>query len=233
MKSLTTFSSKWLRRLAPDRCRSVPLLLLFLFTHSLQAADEVDPSIKLREQLRAVMLQLRTSQTDAANALAEKAIAEQKAEEQAKKITDLDKLYATLVKQNSADKATSDETIAKLNNKVAEREKRIEQYVKALDEWKAGYQKAAAIARTKEDERATLASEVIVHKRSIADLQAKNISLFNTANEILDRYENYALGKAIGAREPFIGTTRVKIENQVQGYKDKILDNRLAAPKAN
>jgi Holliday junction resolvasome RuvABC endonuclease subunit len=176
------------------------------------------------------MLQLRTSQTDAANALAEKAIAEKKAEDQAARITELDKRYAALVKQGNSDKAASEEAIAKLNNKVAEREKRIAQFEKALEEWKAGYQKAAAIARTKEDERATLASEVIVNKRSIADLQTKNIALFNTAHEILDRYENYALGKAISAREPFIGTTRVKIENQVQGYKDKILDNRLAAP---
>lgn len=233
MKSLTITSSKWLGRLASDRCRSVPLLLLFLFTQPLHAAEEVDPTVKLREQLRAVMLQLRTSQTDAANALAEKAIAEKKAEDQATKIADLDKRHATLVKQNSADKAASEEAIAKLNNRVAEREKRIGQFEKALEEWKAGYQKAAAIARTKEDERAALASEVIVNKRSIADLQSKNITLFNTANEILDRYESYALGKAISAREPFIGTTRVKIENQVQGYKDKILDNRIAAPKAN
>ncbi len=60
----------------------------------------------------------------------------------------------------------------------------------------------------------------------------KNVSLFNTANEILDRYESYALGKALGAREPFIGTTRVKIENQVQGYKDRILDQRIQAPTA-
>lgn len=233
MKSLTITSSKWLGRLASDRCRSVPLLLLFLFTQPLHAAEEVDPTVKLREQLRAVMLQLRTSQTDAANALAEKAIAEKKAEDQATKIADLDKRHATLVKQNSADKAASEEAIAKLNNRVAEREKRIGQFEKALEEWKAGYQKAAAIARTKEDERAALASEVIVNKRSIADLQSKNITLFSTANEILDRYESYALGKAISAREPFIGTTRVKIENQVQGYKDKILDNRIAAPKAN
>ncbi len=45
-----------------------------------------------------------------------------------------------------------------------------------------------------------------------------------------DRYEGYSLGKALAAREPFIGTTRVKVENLVQGYKDKILDNRIAAP---
>lgn len=210
----------------------VPTLLFFLFILPLQAADEVDPTIKLREQLRSVMLQLRTAQTDAANAQAEKAIADQKAEDQAAKITELDKRYATLVKQNAADKAASDETIAKLNNKVAEREKRLAEMTANRDEWKVGYQKAAAVARTKEDERATLASEIIVHKRTIADLQTKNVSLFNTSNEILDRYESYALGKALGAREPFIGTTRVKIENQVQGYKDKILDQRIQAPKA-
>lgn len=221
---------KWLGRPATGRVRSVPLLLLFLFTLPLQAADEEDPTVKLREQLRSVMLQLRTAQTDAANAQAEKAIADQKATEQAEKITELDKRFATLVKQNASDKAASDETIAKLNNKLAERDKRIADITANRDEWKAGYQKAAAVARTKEDERATLASEVIVNKRTIADLQTKNVSLFNTANEILDRYEGYALGKAISAREPFIGTTRVKIENQVQGYKDKILDNRITAP---
>ncbi len=223
-------AAKWLGHPVPERLRSVPLLLLFLFTLPLHAADEVDPTVKLREQLRSVMLQLRTAQTDAANAQAEKAIADKKAEDQAAKITELDKRYATLIKQNASDKAASDETIAKLNNKVAEREKRLAEMTANRDEWKVGYQKAAAVARTKEDERATLASEIIVNKRTIADLQTKNVSLFNTSNEILDRYESYALGKALGAREPFIGTTRVKIENQVQGYKDKILDNRIAAP---
>ena len=121
------------------------------------------------------------------------------------------------------------ESIATLNDKLADREKRIVQFSEALEKWKTGYQKAAEVARTKEDERAKLASEAIVLKRTIADREAKNIALFNTSNEILDRFENYALGKALSAREPFIGTTRVKVENLVQGYKDKILDNRISA----
>ncbi len=223
--------TQWLGRLASDRCRSVPLLLL-LVTLPLQAAEEVDPTVKLREQLRSVMLQLRTSQTDAANAQAAQSIADQKSKELAEKITTLEKRHDALVKQSAADKTASEETIAKLNNKVAEREKRLADLAANREEWKAGYQKAAGVANTKEDERAKLAAEVLVNKRTIADLQAKNISLFNTATEILDRYESYALGKALGAREPFIGTTRVKIENQVQGYKDKILDQRIQAPAA-
>lgn len=222
-------------RLAPlftDRVWSSSVPAVFLFTLLLQpvrAAEEADPSVKLREQLRSVMLQLRTSQTDAANALAEKAIADQNIADQTAKVAELEKRYEGLVKKNNSDRAATDETIAKLNNKLAEREKRISQYAEALEEWKAGYQKAAAIARTKEDERARLADEIVVDKRSIADLQRKNIALFNTSIEILDRYENYALGKALGAREPFIGTTRVKIENLVQGYKNNILDNRISA----
>jgi hypothetical protein len=85
------------------------------------------------------------------------------------------------------------------------------------------------VARTKEEERAQLASEAIVLKRTVADRETKNIALFNTSTEILERFENYALGKAIGAREPFISTTRVKVENLVQGYKDRIVENRIAA----
>jgi hypothetical protein len=63
----------------------------------------------------------------------------------------------------------------------------------------------------------------------VADRETKNIALFNTSSEILERFENYALGKAITAREPFISTMRVKVENLVQGYKDRIIDNRIAA----
>ena len=86
-------------------------------------------------------------------------------------------------------------------------------------------------ARTKEDERAKLAAEALALKRTITDRETKNIALFNVAIEVLDRFEKYALGKALAAREPFIGTTRVKVENLVQGYKDKILDNRIGATK--
>jgi len=207
------------------------LLLLGVLTGITRAAEAPDPSQKIREQLRAVTLQLRTAQTDAANSQAAEMAADRKNKDLTTKLADLEKRNASMVKQSSADKASSDESIATLNNKLAEREKRIVQYTEALEKWKTGYEKAAGVARAKEDERAKLAAEIIVHQRTIADRETKNIALFNTSNEILNRYENYALGKALAAREPFIGTTRVKVENLVQGYKDKILDNRISAQK--
>jgi hypothetical protein len=42
------------------------------------------------------------------------------------------------------------------------------------------------------------------------------------SNEILTRYEKFSLGEALAAREPFIGLTRVKLENLTQDYSDKI-----------
>lgn len=206
------------------------LTLLALTVISAHAAPEADPSQKLKESLRSTMLQLRKVQTENANLQASQVAADAKQKELDAKIVALTKNTETLVKKSNADKTAAEESIAKLNNRLAEREQRIVQYNEALEKWKTGYQKAAEVARTKEDERAKLASEVVDLKRTVADRETKNIALFNTSIDILNRFENYALGKAIAAREPFIGTTRVKVENLVQGYKDKIIDNRIAAP---
>jgi hypothetical protein len=207
---------------------SIPVFCIFLGLLPLEAAEEVDPSIKLREQLRGVMLQLRTSQTEAANAKALQAAADAKNLELAAQLKKQEENTTKIVKKSEVDKVAFQESIGKLETKLADREKRVALLDETLLKWKAGYEKAAGIARTKEDERAKLAEEITVLQRTVADRERKNIALFNTANEILVRFEGYALGTAIAAREPFIGTSRVKVENLVQGYKDKILDNRLS-----
>lgn len=194
------------------------------------AAQDADPAAKLREQLRATMLELRKYQTEAVNAQALQTAAETKNKELEEKLANEKKRYEQLATDRNEDRAEAEKTIASMHNQLAAAEKRIEEYKEALLKWQDGYNKAAEVARTKEDERATLASEAIELKRTIADRERKNIALFNTAMEILDRFENYSLGKALSAREPFIGSRRVKVENLVEGYKDKVIDNRIAAP---
>ncbi len=195
------------------------------------AAEAPDPSVKMREQLRNTMLQLRTAQSDAANAQAAQVAAEQKAQELTAEIAKLKKSQEALVKQSNESKVSLEESIAVLSNKNKLQEKKIVALDESLAKWKTGYQKAAEIARQKEAERAKAADEVISVKRTIADRERKNIGLYNTSLEILERYEGYAFGKSLAAREPFIGNTRVKVENMVQGYKDKIIDNRISSQK--
>lgn len=203
----------------------------FLFTTFVQAAEEPDPSVKMREQLRAVTLQLRTAQTESANAQATAAAADLKSKDLTTKIEELEKRNATLLKQTNNDKAAAAGSIEVLEKKVTARDTLLVQYKQAFEKAKVAYQNADGIATAKEGERAKLASEIVSAKHTITDRERKNIALFNVANEILDRYQSYSLGKALTAREPFIGTTRVKVENLVQGYQDKILDNRIAAKK--
>ncbi|MEO5913109.1 MAG: phage major capsid protein [Luteolibacter sp.] len=214
----------------------VPTLLLLLLLASgfqpLHAAEPADPSVKLREQLRAVMLQLRTAQTESANAQVAAAAADQKSKDLETTVKNLETKNTKLLKQTADDKAAAEKSTTALQARLTDRDQRILQLNDALAQWKDGYQKAVTLAKATEEQRAKLADQAILDQRAIADLRRKNISLFNTANEILDRYENYSLGKALSAREPFIGTTRVKVENLVQGYKDKILDQRIAAPAA-
>jgi hypothetical protein len=50
--------------------------------------------------------------------------------------------------------------------------------------------------------------------------------MYQAGMEILDRYEKFGLGDAILAREPFTAAQRVKFQNLVQDFSDKLTDAR-------
>ena len=66
-------------------------------------------------------------------------------------------------------------------------------------------------------------------QRVVEDRERKNYELYKTGNEVLSRYEKFSLGEAVLAKEPFMGLTRVKLENLVQGYEDKFANNKTYA----
>jgi chromosome segregation ATPase len=196
------------------------LLLAALAAPALDAADQPgNAEARLREILKNTMTQLRTAQNDLATAQAAQA-------QDDEKIKDLTAQNEQLTKQAISDKEASDKTITDLTTKNSDQAKEIAAYKDALAKWKAGYIYFAKMAKAKEDERAQLASEKIMLQRRADDLEAKNSNLFQIGNEILSRYEKFGLGQALAAKEPFVGLTRVKLENQVQGYQDKLLDQK-------
>ncbi len=206
------------------------LLLSFLLTLPLAAQEPSPRELQLREQLRATAIQLRTAATEKANAVATLAAAESKNQSLQKEIDDLNTRLATLTKRASEDKTTSDQALATLNQKLKDAGQQIQTFSAAIEKWKDAYEKLVAAARQTEAARISLAAENTTLKNTVADRERKNLTLYSTALEILDRYQNYALGRAIGAREPFIQRTRVKVETQVEGYKNTVIDNRIAAP---
>jgi chromosome segregation ATPase len=139
--------------------------------------------------------------------------------------------------QLEQEKKTLTGKIDALNKQVAEdktkldtldaKQKELDDTKESLAKWKAAYEQIQTAAQKSEAERSKLASESIILKRKVEDRERKNLELYKTANEVLTRYEKFGLGDSLAAKEPFTGITRVKLENQVQDYQDKIADQRV------
>jgi len=175
---------------------------------------------RLRDRLRDTMLQLRAAETERAALQAAQA---QSADE--KKVL-TEKLEA-VTKEANANKLAA-QAVDSLKSQVARQDKEMAQIKEAIESCR----QTAELARNKEAERAKRADEAVIElERLVADRQAKNLALHKIASEILQRYQQFGLGDALKAREPFVGITRVKLQNLVQDYQDKLLNERTTLDK--
>ncbi len=188
----------------------------------LSAAEEASPEARLRETLKATTLQLRTAQNDLASARSARdgLAAEKKTLE-----ADLEKLR----KQFAADRAENDKAVAGLKAVVAEQVSDLAATRAELAKTRESLAKVVDYAKKTETERDDLASRLARLETRADDYHTRNVALYKLGNEILDRYARFSLGDALGAREPFIGTSRVKLENLIQEYDDRLRAQRAPA----
>jgi chromosome segregation ATPase len=231
----------------PTLFKNRPLLLLALALLSLfpvrsgMAQDAAAPTTesRLRDALRNTMLQLRDAQGQVATLQASQAQSDKDNADLKVKIDAFTAQVAALTKQSADDKAASDKAIADLKSQNTDLTTQIAKLNDALAAWEKDDKQFRQLAQDKENARAQLAGQVIVLQRMVDDRETKNLALFNLGNEILTRYEKFSLGDALTAKEPFTGISRVKLEELVQGYQDKISDQRVTpgeippAPSAN
>lgn len=210
--------------------RHPSLLLLItaltLMPAALHAADKVDPAQqKMREMIRNSMIQLRDANAKLATAQAAQADAEEK-------VKDLQGQLDALTKKSTAEKHAADQTIDELKTKLLNDDMKINHLTESLGKWKQGYAKLADYAKATEGKRQELASKIILLDRRIAEQQTKNAEMYRLGNEVLDRYAQFGLGTAISAREPFVGITKVKFQNLLQDYQNKLTDETIKSDKS-
>ena len=192
-------------------------LVVSVAAHAADAPPEGEA--RLREALKNATLQFRAVEAERTNLqTANAALAEEKRV--------LTEKFETLRKQTVAERATDEKAVAALKSQAAAQEAEIARLKETLEKSDVTGKQAAGLAAAQEPERATLAGDVLVLERKVTDRESKNLALFKLGNEILTRYEKFSLGEALAAREPFVGTTRAKLENLVQDYQDKLLDQR-------
>jgi hypothetical protein len=207
-------------------------LLLILAASPVFAVEEVDPAMaalkRMREQLRTVMLQQQKTEADRAALAAEKITLEEK-------VSSLDSNLKKLAKESNLQKETDSKSIADLQDKAAAQAAEIVRLQESLAAWKKGHGEVVGAAKKIDAQRAEHAARAILAERKLADANRKNLDLYNIGNEILGKYEGFGLGTAIAAREPFTKSMRVKLENYLQDFGDKLQDGKIQpsdAPKA-
>lgn len=186
-----------------------------LFTAILAASDaraqsEID---RLREALRSATAQTRAME-DERTALQAKLAEMTRARDALKSEIDTAKAQAR--------KAESDYRTA-----VREFNERLEERNQTLEKWKDAYTEAATVARTKDAERAKFEAESKTFKASSRACTVKNQELVKVGRELLTRYEGVTFFDAVVASEPLVGVRRVEIQNLLQDYGDKVLNQKV------
>jgi hypothetical protein len=201
-------------------CLSLLLTLSTLSPWSSARAADANGDARLKDALRKTMLQLRTAEADRAALQASQTELEAKNKAQAIQVE-------TLTKQCAKDKVAADKTIGDLKAKLEAQTIEIAKLNETVNQWRASQKQAADLAASKEAQRAKLAEEGVVLKRQIADQQTKNYEMYKLGMEVVKRYERFGLGEALLAREPFTGNTKVKFQNLIQDYSDKLADQKI------
>lgn len=179
------------------------LLLPFSAAHA-QSIEE-----RLRDQLRATVNQLHQLQDDGAALQAQKAQAEQE-RDQLKAELAAAKAEAARSRSNGAQTRELEGEVSKYKDAVAE---------------------ATTSAQKAQADQTKLQADLTDAKALFGACEEKNAALLKTGNDILDSFQNFDVGDALGANEPFIRIKRVDLENAAQDYDDKLRSGKFDPSK--
>jgi pyruvate/2-oxoglutarate dehydrogenase complex dihydrolipoamide acyltransferase (E2) component len=200
--------------------------ILLLLVAAPSRADDASEADKLREQLRATVMQLRELQDQQAAAKPsasppppasaspnEAALKARLSAAQARLRAAQHDAAGAAAARADADKAKAD--LAALQTTAAATQAE-------LDKFKAAFNQAADQGRTVAGERDQLKSQLATETTIAQTCQAKNERLTTFAEDLLNRYDHIMLGEKLIAREPVVGFTRVHLENIAQDREDTI-----------
>lgn len=193
--------------------RLLPIIVAALVFHLPSLAQAQSETDRLREALRSATAQVRSLEDQRAVLQARQAEAERERDRLKRQN---DALRAQVKDAEQAYRQAVDD----FNTRLAERDD-------VLEKWKGAYGEAAGVARTKDAERAKFEQEAAALKASNKSCEAKNAALFKAGNEMLKKYEAIGPLEALVIHDPVIGWKGVEHQNNVQDFRDKLLDQKV------
>jgi chromosome segregation ATPase len=195
------------------------LSVLVLCLAAMPATAQDTPEGRLRDLLRRTTAELRATQ-DSQSAL--QAALDQEKQTTANLQKQLDELTAR--QTQAARPSLSEDQLARLR---AETQARTATLEAGLKQWQDAYQKAADVARAKDQESRIATAQSAEWQRQASLCGAANTRLERVANDILHLYQTQSFRSLlIGSYEPLLGLKKVELENTIQDYEDKLLDQK-------
>ena len=198
------------------------LALIAVLLGTLPALAQESPEARLRDLLRKTGAELRAAQ-DGQSAL--QASLDQEKQKSAALQKQLDDLNAH--PPEPAKPSMSEEDIARLQADLGQSKAQLQEMRTGLKQWQDAYQKAAEIARAKDAESKTASMRASESARQADVCMATNTKLIDVANDILHLYRGQNFRSLLlSSYEPVLGLKKVELENTIQDYEDKILDQK-------
>ena len=176
-------------------------------------AQQPSETDRLRDALRSAIAQTRALE-DQRNALTARATAAERKSQDLQVQLDAAKAEAKKADQDQR------QAVKDFNARLDERNA-------ALDKWKDAYGEAATVARAKDAERAKFEAESKDFQARNQNCTERNTRLVKVGQELLGRYRDVHFSDKLLAREPATGIKRVEVQNTLQEFGDRILDEEL------
>jgi chromosome segregation ATPase len=103
----------------------------------------------------------------------------------------------------------------------------LEQQRASMDKLVAEFRQTIEVLRTTEVERNELKATLASRQSALDQCVVANQKLFDTGNEVLDRYEDKGCFSSMRENEPFTQNRRVKMQNLVDEYRWALEDQKL------
>jgi chromosome segregation ATPase len=193
-------------------------------------AEQASVEDRLREALRRTTIELRALQDSQAGQQA--ALREAtKQKDLLKQSLDLQNARIAELEGQAAQASVLEQREAALRQDFLAVQANNDALLEALKQWQAAYEEVAAVARTKDGERQRAEAGLAQTRETLSVCQQKNDKLVSVADDILNLYQSQDfVSVLIRSYEPVLGLQKVELQNIVQDYQDKILDQRFSPP---
>ena len=215
--------------MAQQIARALPIAACLLLATAQARADSQTSEDRMRDALRQAVTEMRAAQDQAAQAQAD--LAKAQAEKTALQ-TQLDAANAKLA-EAPAKPAAKPADLDALQTRLQQAEAQAASLQQANAKLQAGYQGAAEQARAAGQQGRTAEAGLRANTAALQTCKATNTKLIDVAEQILHLYQTQGFRSILlKSYEPFVGFERVKLENLVQDYDDKIHDQEYVPPKS-